>query len=879
MKSQEIRDRFLKYFSGNGHKIVGSSSLYPKDDPTLLFTNAGMNQFKDVFLGLEKRSYKRAVSVQKCMRVSGKHNDLEMVGKTSKHHTFFEMLGNFSFGDYFKTEAIAFAWELMTKEYGFPEDRLYVTVFRDDDEAYNIWKKDIGVPEKMIFRMGEEDNYWSMGETGPCGPCSEIHYDFEPSAGGHPREMIESGHERFIELWNLVFMQFNRDKDGSVSELPSPSIDTGMGLERMAAVLQGKKNNYETDLFIPLIEKTSEIAGVEYPHDNDCRTLLQIIADHMRAVTFLISDGIMPANDGRGYVLRRLIRRAFRAGQKLGLDDPFLYSLVGVVCDIMQGSYPELLKSAEYISQVCLSEEERFADTLTSGLKTFDRFIAEAKAKNQAVLSGEQVFKLYDTYGFPLDLSRELAEEEDLSVNEKGFFKALEEQRRRARQSWKGDARQEERRLYEKYAELDVDFIGYDREEVTGVKVLAVLKEGKPAEILKKGEAGEILLDRTPFYAEAGGQVGDKGQIFSNKAQAEVQTTYYPIPDLISHKVKVASGSIQIGDKVNARINHSQRKAISKNHTSTHLLHASLRKVLGPHVKQSGSLVSPDRLRFDFTHYASLGEEEIERIESLVNEKIQEDIPVNIQKTTLEEGIKSGAVAIFDEKYGEKVRVVTIDNFSKELCGGVHVKRTGEIGVFKIKSEGSVAAGMRRIEAVTGKSALSYFYENEKLLKDIQNTLHTPRKDVLGQLEKLQESLKDKEKECEKMRRKVVHISSQEEDKNIQNIDGISVLSQRIDGLSQPELRNLADTHRQKIGSGVVILGAVSGEKALLVAAVTKDMTPKIKASDIIKKIAPVVGGGGGGRPDFAQAGGSDPAKLDQALSAGIDFLKSSLRG
>ncbi|MFO7865511.1 MAG: alanine--tRNA ligase [Candidatus Aminicenantes bacterium] len=877
MKSQEIRERFLKYFSDRGHKIVPSSSLLPKDDPTLLFTNAGMNQFKNVFLGLEKRSYQRAVSVQKCMRVSGKHNDLEMVGKTSKHHTFFEMLGNFSFGDYFKRDAVHLAWELMTQEYGFPKDRLFITVFRDDDEAYAVWKKEIGIPDNMIFRMGEEDNYWSMGETGPCGPCSEIHYDLNPSGGGDPRTLIETGHERFIELWNLVFMQYNRDKDGSIRELPSPSIDTGMGLERMAAVLQGKKNNYDTDLFAPLLKKASEIAGVEFPAGQQNLVHLRIIADHMRAVTFLIGDGIMPANEGRGYVLRRLIRRSFRAGQKMGIEKPFLYTLVGVVCDIMKNGYPELLKSADYISQICLAEEERFADTLTAGLKTFDRIAAQTKKASRQVIPGEQVFKLYDTYGFPLDLSQELAGEEGLKVDEKGFFLALEKQRRRARKSWKGDAEQEERRIYEPFKDLKVRFEGYDRGMIPDAEVLAVLKDGKAADSLKEGEAGEIFLDRTPFYAEAGGQVGDSGKILSSKARLDVETTYYPIPELISHKIKVKSGVIHPGETVEAVIDQSQRKDISRNHTSTHLLHASLRRILGPHVKQSGSLVSSGRLRFDFTHYASLSTNEIERIESLANQKILEDIPVSIRETTMEEGIKSGAVAIFDERYGEKVRVVTVGDFSKELCGGVHVNRTGEIGVFKIKSEGSVAAGMRRIEAVTGKFALAYFRKNEELLNDIQNMLQTPRNNLLTQIEKIQEALKEKEKECASMRQKVVHISSQKKDKKVHNINGVSILTQRVDGLSQPELRNLADSHKQKIGSGVVVLGTVHGGKALLVAAVSKDLTERITASEIIKKIAPVVGGGGGGRPDFAQAGGASPGKLDQALSEGLEFLKTKI--
>ncbi|MFQ6037379.1 MAG: alanine--tRNA ligase, partial [Candidatus Aminicenantales bacterium] len=650
MRAQEIRETFLDFFAGKDHRIVKSSSLLPKDDPTILFTNAGMNQFKNTFLGLEKRTYKRAASVQKCMRVSGKHNDLEQVGKTNKHHTFFEMLGNFSFGDYFKKEAIAFAWELVTQKFRMPPDRLYATVYEEDDDAYGIWEKDIGLPEGRIFRFGKKDNYWAMGDVGPCGPCSEIHYDLgEEVEPGSPDELIERGSDRFLELWNLVFMQFQQAEDGRLLPLPSPSIDTGMGLERVAAVLQGKKTNFDTDLFRPLIDAVCDLSRTEYPSGEQTDISVRIIADHVRAVTFLIGDGIMPANDGRGYVLRRLIRRAYRQGLFLGLEEPFLYRLVGVVVDLMKEAYPELLSSAEYISRVCLSEEKRFSMTLSTGLRSFQQFVSDVKARGEDVLPGEKVFKLYDTFGFPVDLSRELAEEYDIRVDEEGFYTELEKQRQRAREAWKGDAQQKERKIYERIKDLPSVFVGYDQDRAEA-RVTAVLKNGRPVKSLSQEETGEIFLDTTPFYAEAGGQVGDTGILKTSHFSAVVTGTYYPLPEIIAHKVKVISGRVRVDETVEAIIDVSHRRALSKNHTATHLLHAALRQVLGDHVKQSGSLVSASRLRFDFTHFSPLEPAELKQIEGLVNEKIRDNIPVETKITTLEQGIKEGAVAIFEEK-------------------------------------------------------------------------------------------------------------------------------------------------------------------------------------------------------------------------------------
>lgn len=875
MKAQQIREAFLDFFADKDHKIIRSSPLLPQDDPTILFTNAGMNQFKNVFLGLEKRSYKRAVSVQKCMRVSGKHNDLEQVGITNKHHTFFEMLGNFSFGDYFKKEAIDYAWELITEVYKMPKDRLYATVYVNDDEAYELWKNRIGMPADRIFRFGKKDNYWAMGETGPCGPCSELHYDLDENMEeGTPHDLIKSGSDRFLELWNLVFMQFDQDDRGQLNPLPSPSIDTGMGLERVATVLQGKTNNYDTDLFLPLTETICDFAGREFPSDYEGDIAARVIADHVRAVSFLIGDGIMPSNDGRGYVLRRLIRRAYRYGNSLGLEEPFIYKLVSDVADIMKDAYPELLSSVEYISKVCLSEENRFALTLSSGLKTFEHYIEELKKTGNKVLPGDKLFKLYDTFGFPIDLSEELALEKNVAVDREGFAKELEEQRHRARLSWKGDAQEKDRKIYETLKDISVKFLGYDRIKSNEVKVIAILREGKLAQEIREGESGEVVLDQTPFYAEAGGQVGDTGTFINPHFSALVKTTFFPIPDIIAHNIQLLSGVLRVGDNLEASVDLSSRNKIRKNHTATHLLHASLIQILGDHIKQAGSLVSSKRLRFDFTHFTALSSSEIRQIENRVNEKIRENINVDTATVSLEEGISAGATAIFEEKYGEKVRMVSIDNFSKELCGGIHVDNTGEIGVFKIVSESSVAAGMRRIEALTGEEALKYFQETEELISDIQMAVNSPRKDLIQVLDRMKESLKEKEKEARTLRQKIAKTKFKEKESHAEEVKGIRVMIQKVEELNTTELRELADSLKQKIGSGVIILGGQTGDKVFLVSAVTKDLVDRISAVDIIQKIAPLVGGGGGGRSDFAQAGGPNVDKLNFALKESIKILE-----
>ncbi len=878
MTSQQIREAFLDFFAKKNHKIIKSSSLLPKDDPTILFTNAGMNQFKSVFLGLEKRSYKRATSCQKCLRVSGKHNDLETVGKTNKHHTFFEMLGNFSFGDYFKTDACRFAWELVTEVFKLDPEKSYITIYEEDEEAFKIWNEVVGIPAGRIFRFGKKDNYWAMGDTGPCGPCSEIHYDLDPTLEkGDAYALIEKGSDRFLEIWNLVFMQFNQDKDGCLTPLPRPSIDTGMGLERMAAVLQEKNSSWETDLFRPLIDRVGELAQREYPAGDKGDISVRIIADHIRAITFLIGDGIMPSNEGRGYVLRRLIRRAFRHGNLIGIDKPFLYGLVGGVVDIMKKTYAELLASAQYISRVCLSEEERFALTLSSGLRYFNQFVTESQTAGKRWLSGPQVFKLYDTFGFPLDLSLELAAEQNMEVDEKGFAEELEKQRDLARQSWKGDIDSKEKRIYEGLKDLCIRFVGYENETLAEAETLALVRDGRLSDDLKAGETGEVVLDQTPFYAEAGGQVGDAGLLSNPHFSGLVENAFFPIPGLISHRIKVISGKLRRGDKVEAAVDRTRRKAISSNHTATHLLHASLRQVLGDHVKQAGSLVAANRFRFDFTHFSPLSKEEIQKVELLVNQKIREDIPVETRITSLDEGLKEGAIAIFEEKYGEKVRLVRVGDFSRELCGGVHVTSTGQIGLFKIIAETSVAAGMRRIEASTGEEALREIEETESLLNDIQQTLNSPRCEIVSQIAKLKEGLKEKEREIKSLRLKWSREKRQDETQKIVQVKGISVLSQRVEGLNNTELRNLADSLKQKIGSGVVCLGSAEEKKAFLVVAVSKDLTGRLKAGDLIRDIAPAIGGGGGGRADFAQAGGRKPEGLDESLERIFGAVEKAL--
>jgi len=875
MTAHDIRTAFLKFFESKGHRIVPSSSLIPKDDPTLLFTNAGMNQFKNIFLGLEKRSYTRAATVQKCLRVSGKHNDLEQVGRTPKHHTFFEMLGNFSFGDYFKREAIHYAWELVTEVFKLPLDRLYITIYQDDEEAFNLWSSEIGVPVSRIFRFGKKDNFWAMGDTGPCGPCSEIHYDLgEDIEPGEPYELIEKGSDRLVELWNLVFMEFYQDEKGEMHRLPRPSIDTGMGLERMAAVLQNKRSNFDTDLFLPLIRAISEETGQEYPAGGETDVYIRIIADHIRAITFLIGDGVSPANEGRGYVLRRLIRRAYRRGNLLGLEKPFLYRLVSTVVDVMKDAYPELMSNLNYISRVCLAEEERFAYTLNSGLRYFEEYAQEAINSNQRIISGEKVFKLYDTFGFPLDLCQELAREKNLEVDEAGFQQELERQRERARQSWEGEARLKEKSIYQEFQKLQITPVFYDKEEVEETEVLAILVGGEKAEKLGPGQSGEVILSVTPFYAESGGQVGDSGVLKSSSFSGLVENTFAPIPGVIVHQVKALSGELRVGEKVEAVVEAARRKAISRNHTATHLLHAALRQILGDHVRQSGSLVSDKRLRFDFTHYAALSEEEITRVEQLINEKIRENLPVTTKITTLEEGIAEGAMAIFEEKYGEKVRLVRVGDFSKELCGGIHVKNSGEIGFFKIVSESSVAAGLRRVEAVTGEEAFRYVKELEEQLKQLEILFKVSRKELLLRAEKLLEQLEEKEQEIKKLKQKLLHQAGQSPEMEVKEINGQKFIGQKLEGLDMEALRSYADTLKQKIGRGLVVLASATEGKVLLVVAVAGDLVSRLQANKIIKDIAGVVGGGGGGRPDFAQAGGTKVEMIDQALEKAFEIFR-----
>jgi len=878
MKVQEIRFSFLDFFKGKGHKIVKSSSLIPQGDPSLLFTNAGMNQFKNIFLGLEKTSYMKAASVQKCMRVSGKHNDFEEVGRSSKHHTFFEMLGNFSFGDYFKKKCIEYSWELILDVYKIRSEKLYITVYEEDDEAFDIWNKEIGIKEDRIFRLGKEENYWSMGNTGPCGPCSEIHYELDPEyEKGEPEKLIECGSNRFIELWNLVFMQFNRDEKGKLHALPAPSVDTGMGLERMVTVLQKKKSNYDTELFMPIINAVCDLCDYEYPSLEENDIQIRVISDHLRAISFLIGDGIMPANEGRGYVLRRLIRRAFRAGNRLGLNEPFLFKLTGCVIDVMKDSYPEMISSASYISTVCQAEEKRFYSTLSAGLKTFQLYISKAKKDKEKIISGDGLFKLYDTHGFPLELSKELAEEEKLSIDESGFYNEMEKQRTRARQAWKGDDKKNNIEAYEKVKDLKTRFLGYKNDIAIDAEIQALMQNGTKVESLKKGDEGEAFLNETPFYAEAGGQVGDKGILKNTHFSALVEKVFSPLPDIISHKIKVVSGIIKVGDLVEAAIDKERRMSISKNHSATHLLHSSLRQILGDHVKQAGSFVSPLRLRFDFTHFDSIPIQEIKAIESQVNEKIQENIPITTRITSYEQAIKEGAVAIFEEKYKEDVRVVTVKDFSKELCGGSHVENTGNIGLFKIISEGSIAAGIRRIEALTGLKAVEYVQENEDLLLEIQQCLSSSKEEILSQLDKLKIGIKDKEKENKHLRRKIARKNLQKNEEETKKIKNISVFVKTVEGLNNSELREMADEFKQKIKSGIVILGSTSGNRASLVVVVTKDLLNKIKADEIIRQLAPFIGGGGGGRPDFAQAGGSKTEDLSKSLKKSYSIIEEML--
>jgi alanyl-tRNA synthetase len=910
LSGSQVREKFLEFFESKGHRRVRSSSLLPHGDPTLLFTNAGMNQFKDVFLGLEKRDYSRATTAQKCVRAGGKHNDLENVGFTKRHHTFFEMLGNFSFGDYFKKEATAYAWELVTSPhwFGIPNEKLYATIFGGaevapgtklgvDEEAGKFWREQ-QVPENRIFAIpGLKDNFWAMGDTGPCGPCSELHYDMGPAASdeGHTDCKFPCDCGRYVEIWNLVFMQFNRDARGVLTSLPKPCVDTGMGLERVAAVLQGVISNYETDLFVPLIDRAAQLTGVdekkELPAGEKTKSAasLRVIADHARATTFLITDGVLPSNEGRGYVLRKIMRRAIRHGRLLGASRPFLYDMVQTVRDLMGDAYPELREAAaERVPDIVLSEENRFGHTLDVGLRKLEEELRPLAAKVGAIYPGESAFKLYDTYGLPMDFIVDAARDLGVQFDSAGFENAMQEQRTRARASWKGGRKEVANPAYAKLAETfrtEPDF--YYATTGKDCRIEAIFTKQGPVKELNAEQSGEVVLDRTVIYAESGGQMADTGAFYDSSGAvlvAEVTGAFYPVAGLVAHKV-VAKETLHLGDRVTIVADAERRARIMRNHSGTHLLHAALRNILGTHVKQSGSLNAPERLRFDFSHFTAVGVEELRDIEQQVNEEIRLNTEVETGLMSLEEALNSGALAFFGDKYPESnVRVVTIADprsprgfYSKELCGGTHVGRIGDIGVLKILSEESVAAGVRRIEAVTGVGALEHYQQQAHTLRELAAQLNVGEDAVLGTVEKLSNTVKQLEKELGEQRRKGALNQLEELFGKVQTIKGVKVVIGEVSNVDRDGLRQLVDSLRQKLGSGVVALGMPEDGKVALIAGVTKDLTAKVHAGKLIQALAKQVGGSGGGRPDLAEAGGKDTSALKSALRSVPSLLEPLL--
>ncbi|MCV2883171.1 alanine--tRNA ligase [Aestuariibacter sp. AA17] len=861
--TSEIRRAFLDYFSNHGHQTVSSSSLVPADDPTLLFTNAGMNQFKDVFLGTDVRQYTRAVSSQRCVRAGGKHNDLENVGYTARHHTFFEMLGNFSFGDYFKLDAIKFAWTFLTEELKLPKEKLLVTVYSEDDEAYNIWANDIGVPEDKIIRISTSDNFWSMGDTGPCGPCSEIFYDHGEHIWGGPPGSPEEDGDRFIEIWNLVFMQYNRSADGKMNPLPKPSIDTGMGLERISAIMQNVHSNYEIDIFQALIKAAATIVGTTDLDDKS----LRVIADHIRSCSFLICDGVMPSNEGRGYVLRRIIRRAVRHGYKLGADDIFFYKLVGALCEQMGDAYPELNEQRPVVEKVLRVEEEQFSRTLERGMNILNEALDNLDGK---VVPGDVVFKLYDTYGFPADLTNDVAREKGFSIDEEGFEAAMQAQRQRAQKASQfgtdyNDVIKTEHRS---------DFTGYEL-DAGDAKVVELFAESASVASLQAGQEGIVILDQSPFYAESGGQVGDTGLLRVANGTFTVQDTV-KLGDAIAHK-GVANTAIAVNDAVACEIDTARRNAIKLNHSATHLLHAALKEILGEHVNQKGSLVQPERLRFDFSHFEAVTAEQIQQIEDRVNAEIRANHALRTQLMGLEEAKASGAMALFGEKYDEEVRVVSMGPFSIELCGGTHVKQTGDIGSFRIVSEAGIASGVRRIEAITGAEADKYNQRLSATLNRIATSLKTDASGVEERVAGLQEQTRQLEKELSKLKQQMAAQAGSNLLSSAYDINGIKVLVANLQDVEAKSLRGMVDDLKNQMGSGVIMLGVASGEKVSLIAGVTKDLTGQVKAGELVNHVASQVGGKGGGRPDMAQAGGTQPDNLEAALESVKGWLEEKL--
>ena len=951
LTGSQIRRKFLDFFVEKGHKEVHSSSLVPANDPTLLFTNAGMNQFKDVFLGLEKRDYSRATTSQKCVRAGGKHNDLENVGFTNRHHTFFEMLGNFSFGDYFKKDAIAYAWELITSPawYGIPKNKLYATIFKGeggvarDAEAYDLWAAQ-GVPKERIYEFGAKDNFWQMGDTGPCGPCSEIHYDMGAIASdqGHTDCVFGCECGRYVEIWNLVFMQFDRDASGKLTPLPKPSIDTGMGLERVAAVLQGVISNYETDLFTPLIKRAAELTGhkagalrspgqpgaavatkaetgsghVERSNvetaafgrlaergsagfsSHKSAASLRVIADHSRAATFLISDGVLPSNEGRGYVLRKIIRRAITHGRLLGQNKPFLNQMVFAVRDLMNDAFPELNESVDRVSKAVLAEETRFAHTMEVGLEKLEALLKDSPEK----LAGEDAFKLYDTFGMPLDFMQDAARDQGIEFDRAGFDRAMEEQKARARASWKGAAKQTANPVYQQLPKSE--FEGYRQTRSDACEVLAIIHNGQGVKELKPGEEGEVILDHTPFYAEAGGQVGDRGWLYSddhNTVVADVNGCYYPVQGVRAHRVVVKGGTstpppsfaknakegwgtLRVGDRVDAVVNTDVREATMRNHTATHLLHAGLREVLGKHVKQAGSLVAPGHLRFDFSHFTAVEDEELQDIEDIINKEVLRNRKVEvIENVPIDVAVNEyHAMALFGEKYGDRVRVIRIGDFSTELCGGTHTAATGEIGLIKILKEGSVSSGVRRVEAITGEGSLAHFRKDHQLENVVASfSTHaetsTPAEALKAELDKKDAEIKRLARELDQARMKSASSSTANIGEKVREVKGVKVLAHRVDNLERAQMRTLVDQLRDKIGSGVVVLGSASNGSVSLIVGVTKDLTSRVQAGKVVGAVAQKVGGKGGGRPDLAEAGGKDAGALDAALDGAYSVVEGLL--
>ncbi len=873
MTGNEARKKFLDYFTGQNHQMVRSSSLVPHDDPTLLFTNAGMVQFKRIFIGEEKRNYVTATTSQKCVRAGGKHNDLENVGYTARHHTFFEMLGNFSFGDYFKEKAIEYSWDLLVDGYGLPADKLWVSIYLDDDEAFEIWNRNIGVPEDRIVRLGKKDNFWAMGDTGPCGPCSEIHIDRGESFGcGRPECAVGCECDRYLEIWNLVFMQYNQDETGRMAQLPKPSIDTGMGLERIASVLQNTPTNYETDLFLPIIQKVENLSEKRMGEKPEIDVSMKVIADHSRAAAFLIGDGVLPSNEGRGYVLRRIMRRAIRYGRNIGLEKPFLHETARIVSDIMASAYPDLKEADSFITNVIKNEEVRFSETLDHGLRLLEETLSELKEKGETSIPGRMIFKLYDTFGFPVDIVRDVVRDQNMSLDMDGFNAAMEKQKSQSRSIVSFS------KLSDAYRNLSAagiqsEFLGYDTLTCDS-KILVIVKDGDEIQEAGKGEEIELVVEKTPFYGESGGQAGDSGEISADGFKMEVAGTLKDPTGLIIHRGKIVSGSIQKGEKVTLTVAGAKRSKTALNHTATHILHAALRTVLGDHVKQAGSLVAPDRLRFDFTHFSSVSPDDLNRIEKFVNDRIRENIPVDSDEMNAEEAFKTGATALFEEKYGDRVRVVSLGGFSKEFCGGTHTDRTGDIGLFKITGESSVAAGVRRIEALTGESAVEYVQHAVRMVNEAAGILKEKPEALAERVKKLVAAQKSLEKEKEQLKARMAMMSADAPGEEYKEINGIRVLAKKVSIDNPGALRELADNFRDRIKSGVIVLGAVSGSKALLIAIVTKDLTDRFHAGNIVKEVASVVGGGGGGRPDMAQAGGTKPENLDQAIEKAYEIIE-----